>query len=135
MTPLGPWYARYVGLPFQDGGRGPDAFDCWGLLRDVYARELGVMLPSYGEISAHDLVRIAREMEAGKDDGWRDTHAPGPFDVCLMRAPRGRAAVVHVGVMIDGLCLLHTEAATGAVVVPFTHATIRGRVLGYRRRV
>ena len=63
------WWARYIGLPFQDGGRGPHAFDCWGLVRDVYARELAVALPSYGEISARDLVRVAHAMHGGREDG------------------------------------------------------------------
>lgn len=129
------WWHRYIGLPFQDGGRGPHVFDCWGLVRDVYARELGVVLPSYGEISAHDLVRVAREMSAGQDDGWWLIGTPAPFDVCLMRAPRGRAAVVHVGVMVDGRRVLHIEAATAAVVVPVTHFSVAGRVMGYRRRM
>lgn len=127
------WWARYVGVPFVDGGRGPDGYDCWGLVREVYARELGIMLPSYGEISAHDLAQIAREMRTRADDGWRAPPAPAPFDVCLMRGPSGRAAVVHVGVMVDADRVLHVEAATAAVVVPVRHYSIAGRILGYRR--
>ena len=46
-----PWWERYIGLPFGDG---PGEVTCWGLLRRVYAEQLGIDLPSYGEIAASD---------------------------------------------------------------------------------
>lgn len=129
-----PWWGDLVGLPFRDGGRGPDAYDCWGLVRHVYCRQLGIDLPDYGEISAKDLVRVAREMRRGADDGWRVPPVPRAYDVCLMRGGRGGAAVLHVGVMVDDRRLLHVEAATGSVVVPVVHFSVAGRIVGYRRR-
>ena len=127
------WWAHYIGRPFEDGARGPEAYDCWGLVRAVYAEQLGIELPSYGEISARDLGRIARTIAARSDDGWRIVGSPFDFDVALMRAAGRTRAVVHVGVMIDGTRMLHTEAATGAVVVPLTHVSVAGRITGFRR--
>ena len=124
------WWSRYVGLPF---GEGRGQVTCWGLVRAVYADRLGVDLPSYGEISARDLVRVARAMEQGKDDGWRVPAAPDALDVCLMRAPRGGALVCHVGVMVDAARVLHVEAASAAVVVPRGHFSIAHRIMGFRR--
>lgn len=38
------WAAKYVGLPWESGARGPLAYDCWGLVwaiqREVFGREL-----------------------------------------------------------------------------------------------
>ncbi|WP_164681912.1 C40 family peptidase [Fuscovulum blasticum] len=129
-----PWWEAYVGLPFVDGGRGPDAYDCWGLVRQVYADLLGIDLPSYGEISAMDLIRIARTMRAGADDGWRVPAIPDELDVVLMRGTGGRSSVVHVGVMVSQTRLLHIEAGSGAVVVPVSHWSVAGRIIGWRRR-
>lgn len=130
------WWAKYVGLPFQDGGRGPAAYDCWGLLRAVYADCLGVDLPCYGEISAHDLARIARTMGDGQAaECWHPVAVPLAFDGVLMRAAGGTRAVVHVGVAVDSRRLLHVEAATAAVVVPMTHVSVAGRIIGFRRYV
>ncbi len=129
------WWARYIGLPFQDGGRGPDRVDCWGLVRLVLAEERGIVLPSYGEISAADLVRVARAMDAGKDDGWRVPAVPQAFDVCLMRGPRGGRAVVHVGLMTDTSHMIHVEQATATVRVPVSHFSVAGRIIGFRRRM
>ena len=126
------WWGRYVGLPF---GEGAGEVTCWSLVRMVYRDRLGLELPAYGEISARDLVRIARTMEAHKDDGWRAVDVPAEHDVCLMRAPRGGSVVAHVGVMIDARRMLHVEEASAAVVVPVTHPGIAGRVLGFRRWV
>lgn len=126
------WAAQYVGLPFGDGA---GEVTCWGLVRRVYADHLSVDLPAYGEISARDLLRVARAMNAGKDDGWRSVAPPQAFDVCLMRSPQGGASVVHVGVMVDANRVLHVEAATAAVIVPVSHFSVAGRILGFRRRI
>lgn len=42
------WVAPYIGKPFRDRGRGPDAYDCYGLVRAVLADQYAVRdLPSY----------------------------------------------------------------------------------------
>ena len=123
------WWAQYVGIPFGDG---PGELHCWGLVRAVYLDRLGVDLPAYGEISAHDLLRAARAMAAGKDDGWREVTDIQALDVCLMGSVR---LVVHVGVMIDSRRLLHVQEASAAVVVPVTHISVAGRIMGYRRLI
>lgn len=128
------WWAGYVGMPFAEDREEGGGVTCWGLVRRIYAEQLAVDLPRYGEISARDLLRVARAMDAAKNDGWNAVQAVQAYDVCLMRGPRGGAAVVHVGVMIDAQRLLHVEAATAAVVVPVTHFSVAGRILGYRRR-
>lgn len=123
--------APYIGLPF---GEGPGQVTCWSLVRRVYADQFGVDLPAYGEISARDLVRVAREMTAGAArECWIEPATAQPGDVVLMRSARGGRAVCHVGVMADAHRVLHAEEATGAVVVPVDHFTIRGRIIGYRR--
>lgn len=130
------WWARYIGVPFRDGGRGPDAYDCWGLVRAAYADRLGVELPDHGEISARDLVRVARAMNGGQAaEPWVAVEVPEEMDVCLMVSGRGGAAVVHVGVMTGPAHLLHIEAASAAVVVPLRHHSVAGRIRGYRRFV
>ena len=39
--------ADIVGKPYKIGGRGPNAFDCWGLVRYVYKELLNIELPVY----------------------------------------------------------------------------------------
>jgi cell wall-associated NlpC family hydrolase len=125
------WWTSYIGLPF---GEGPGEVTCWSLIRAIYARHLEVDLPGYGDISARDLMRVARQMETGKDgERWCEPSRPGVFDVVLMRSARGGRAVCHVGLIADVARVLHAEEATGTVIVPIDHFTIRGRIAGYRR--
>jgi cell wall-associated NlpC family hydrolase len=129
------WAGHYVGKPFRDGGRGPDAYDCWGLVRAVYRDVLGIDLPAYGEISAADLLRVRREIAAGSvSEPWHPVPVPRALDVCVMRLPTGRGHG-HVGVMVDAGTVLHAEGRCGVAMEPVSAATIRGRVMGYWRHV
>ena len=118
------WWHPYIGLPYERA-------HCWELVRRVYADQLGLDLPAYGEIDAANLVAVARGMaEAEAADCWHPVDRPQAFDVALMR---GRSRVWHVGVMVDDRRVLHTERATGAVLVGVQDTAMRGRVTGYRR--
>lgn len=129
------WWGAYVGLPFVDGGRDRAGCDCWGLVRLVYRDCLGIDLPSYGEISARDLIRVARAMGDGQAAPcWAAVEAvPVPYDVVLMRARGASRSVAHVGVAVDAARVLHTEAGRGAAVVPLSHISVAGRIVGLRR--
>lgn len=109
------WATPYVGIPFVDGGRDASGCDCWGLVHLVYRDVLGIDLPAYGEISAHDVARVTeRIQEDSAGAPWLPvTGAPRPFDVLVMRGKP-----LHVGVMVDALHVLHVEAATASVIVP-----------------
>ena len=93
-------------------------------------RSPGIVLPVYGEISARDLLAVARGIRDGQER-WRPVERPQSFDVALLRSGRS-AAVVHVGVMVDAERLLHVEASA-AVIVPIRHFTVASRIAGYRR--
>jgi len=126
-------------LRFLDGGRDFPAVDCWGLARLVLAREAGIDVPSYGDISARDLMRIAHEMDGAQAERpWLAvSDAPRVFDVVTMRAnptARGpRRAVVHVGIMTGPDRLMHIEEGSGVHHVPLHHHTVRPRITGFRR--
>lgn len=55
---------RYLACEYVDGGRGPDQWDCWGLVRQVRHAELGKpLLPEYGSLrntSPKDFTRAYR---------------------------------------------------------------------------
>ena len=127
------WVAQYIGKPFRDGGRGPDAYDCWGCVVAIYRDHLDIVLPDYGEISAADLLRVRRQIGADAAlEPWRKMTSPREFDVCVMRLPSGRSHG-HVGVMTDERHVLHAEAGSGVAVEPVDGPTIRGRIMGFWR--
>lgn len=128
------WWDKWVGLPFRPDARGPREFDCWGLVRAVYAEERQIELPSYGEISARNLLAVARAMQAacGGSDRWLKVADPAAFDVAGMRLP-GSSRVGHVGVMISSTAFLHVEQASASVVVDRHHFSVASRVAGFWR--
>lgn len=45
------WINQYISVNYVDGARGPDDFDCWGLVRHVRHAHCGkALLPSWGHI-------------------------------------------------------------------------------------
>ena len=125
------WWAKYVGIPFLDGGRDMAGLDCWGLVRLIYAQELDIDLPDYGEVSAKDLLRVARSLDAGSER-WLSVDDPVEFDLVAMRL-YDRAWVGHVGVMLGARTMIHTEDRIAVSVVPVDHFTVRDRISSYRR--
>jgi len=104
MIQRGPhWAFELIGKPWAPDARGPDAFDCVGLVAWCMRARLGVDMPSLAEVA--DGVKWHRV-----DGPWREN------DVVLMQGAEGR----HIGYVVDAgrLGVLHAEG----------HLTARGPV-------
>lgn len=102
-----------IGLPFSDGGRGPDSYDCWGLVREVYHR-YGVTLPDY-PISAVDAVKIGQQMARDAPD-WVEVHDPLPVPCLVVIQLSCGSWANHVGVHIGNNQFIHAYRTTGVVI-------------------
>jgi len=128
-----PWFEKYVGLPFIDGGRDLTGVDCWGLVRLILRSEKNIDTPSYGEISAEDLMGIAGMVaQACRVEPWIEIHpkARSAFDVVVMRRAR---EPVHLGILAEQSRLLHIERKTDSVLIPIDHRSVEQRIIGYFR--
>lgn len=86
----------YLACRHAFGGRGPTAFDCWGLVRDVRARVFGwAWLPSYGAIGENDTRGLTAACLAERERFRSGPPLPGSIATCW----RGRLCV-HVGVVV-----------------------------------
>lgn len=113
-----------VGSPFEWGGRGPVAYDCWGLVAEVL-RLAGLPVP--GNWEAEDGAAASRIMTAQiASPSWSLVYgAPEPFDVAAMSTHK---AIHHVGI-VTPFGILTTTKELGAV-----HDTeSRLRQQGYQR--
>ncbi len=98
-----------IGLPFERGARGPDAYDCWGLVLEL-RRQLGLPVPhdyATGELTrdqAHALFAA---------ESWNGWH----------RVPISEGAIVlasctaHAGVLLAGR-IVHAQRTAGVVSWP-----------------
>ena len=48
------WAEDLIGRPWVAGGRGPDAFDCWGLVRWCWRKQFSIEVPEI-PVDAADL--------------------------------------------------------------------------------
>ena len=103
------WANRYVGVPFVAKGCTPDGWDCWGLMRYVYAAHLGIALPDFsGDYEdPHDSRRVAALFDFGiAEHHWLEISETDarPGDGVLLRVV---GHVCHVGVIVNGNRMLH----------------------------
>lgn len=126
------FWGPLIGKPFEYNARGPEAFDCWGLVHFVYKNTLGIDLPTYGEVDAADVAAVARRMRSPNLMGpWLARRGEAEvFDVVTIAAP-GSHVVSHVGLMIDGTDVLHAWRDTNVCVMPIDHMFFTGRICGF----
>lgn len=118
--------AALIGRPYAPGARGPDAFDCWGLVVHVLASGFAVAAPDVARTDCG--LRAARRLfdEHAGNAGWLPTPVPSPGAVALM-GTAGRPA--HAGIAIaDGarLGVLHALEREGVVFDALTKLPARG---------
>ncbi len=106
---------RLIGLPYAQGARGPDRFDCWGLFRFVARQELGIDLPDVfcdGTLAAR--VRAFASLGGGAVSAV-PVDCPRELDAVYLSAHR---LPHHIGVWIEPdrrKGVLHAIAGAGVV--------------------
>jgi cell wall-associated NlpC family hydrolase len=115
-----------IGVPFVDGGRGPDGYDCWGLVCEVFRRE-GIELRDY-KLSCYDSTGAFLLFQEALSSWTRYDPPEVPAVVAIkLNFP----AVNHVGVYIGNGKFLHTRDKTGVVIERLDAPQWRHRVEGF----
>jgi cell wall-associated NlpC family hydrolase len=133
------WPSRYIGVPYAERGFDFDGCNCWGLVHLVLKTECGIETPTYGEISALDLLRSARAFRDGRDEQtWLPVMraALQPFDGVMMRSMTDSGSRVenHVGIIAptsNGLRILHIWETTEACLMKLDDQ--RAKIVGFYR--
>lgn len=122
---------EYIGLQYQDRGRGPLAFDCLGFVGHVYRRELDLVLPDFLDTyhSAEDSAGCASAINERKVD-WLQVDQPRPLDLILFKV---FGHPTHVGLYLDDDNFIHCFKGTGSCVERLRSWTWERRVLGFYR--
>ena len=110
-------FADLIGKQYKKDGRGPDAFDCYGVCIEVCKR-VGINLPEFENLlDEARLFQKVTDIKAG--------------DLVLMNTGEH-----HVGVMIDSQNLIHTSSQIGSVArIKKDHPWVQQRVTGVYRYV
>ena len=104
----------FVGLPYREGARGPDAYDCYGLVMAVFRAACGVSLPDWyqdgpGTRAASRAISAAL---AGEVSGGRAVKVAEPANLDLAIVSNTNRPD-HIGVVWDG-GVLHASKAFGS---------------------
>jgi cell wall-associated NlpC family hydrolase len=114
-------YDDLIGRPFAKAGRGPDVFDCYGLVREMYARK-GVTVPNYstGPDAAPENAQILSGMTVWKKVDER------PYVAVVFRL----LGKLHIGYLLPYGKMIHCWERSGGVCVE-RFDTWRNKVIGY----
>lgn len=129
------WAESYLGKPWRSGAVGPDAYDCHGIVRAVYADQCGMVLPAV-EANALSTLDVARAMRGYDYSDWLEIPEPSldldVVEMSLHRRPH------HVGVFLtlDGGGVLTSVEGPGVVFQPLFSLRRHGWNITnvYRRR-
>lgn len=104
---------KYLSCEYEDGGRGPVEYDCWGLVRHVRHAEFGLrLLPEYGSLRNNNPKAFTR--------AYRDESSlmeEGPARHGSVAAVLIGAVCVHVALVVecnDRLHILEINPERGA---------------------
>lgn len=101
------WATQYIGKKWVPCGRGPDEFDCWGLVWWVNRMHLGIELPEYPNIDPALHLTVAQKINEGAaQPEW--TQEATPLDGYTVALSRNRI-YHHVGIYagVDGGLVIH----------------------------
>jgi len=102
------------GKPYRSGAKGPDFFDCSGLVYYAY-KQSGIFLPLGAEDQGNACYEVA-------PDGVR------PADLVLFKIGKD----LHIGIMVTKNEFVHASKSRGVVVDHVDSAYWRRRLVGYR---
>lgn len=109
-------FSDFVGLPWQDRGRGP-GYDCWGLFRAAFEAGTAIDLPAHSDdyLSAADRTET-RRLLAGDLGDWREVSIgrEREFDGVVLAIAGG----VHVGLVVRRGLMLHMPRGKTSVIEP-----------------
>lgn len=104
-------FAQYIGKAWESGAQGPEAYDCWGLLRHIQWKHFGKDLPCIRGLSVEERRDLHRDGLAREE--WHPVSTPMHGDAALLRG--GDSPHVGVYLDIDGGGILHSLEGVGVI--------------------
>ena len=118
MKDTGPSFiSDYITKAWSSGGAGPDDFNCYGLVRDVYRTQWDIDLPEF-MVEADDIRAtvgtIADELKKAR---WEELDGPEHGALTLFSY---RVVPTHVGIWLDydGGVVLHSSKQLNITCTP-----------------
>jgi cell wall-associated NlpC family hydrolase len=114
---------------YQEGGRGPDAFDCFGLFAEL-CRRRGLYIPN--QPSPESLSAREAEIYDVAENEWIRLQHPEEGCAVLLRIG---GWVSHIGMVLEGGRFIHASKHTGITVARLDDVQWIERNAGFYRHV
>lgn len=114
------WTDDWIGIPYQELGRGPDGYDCLGLFLTLQRIRHGRHI--FDPMCLASVAARQKLAQAAKSD-WTPVSVASEGDALLFEV---RGMPLHVGYALDGRLMLHTSKDTGEVVIEDYRAPVWG---------
>lgn len=137
--PMGPppgWCLPFIGLTYEEGARGPDAYDCWGIMLLVLREQFGITLPRYEGVHWGPGSKADRDRTASVISTERmlwEAVEPGkeqPGDCIVLNIA---ARPLHVGVVAAPGWMIHGTEGSNSALERYDGMMWRNRVDGFYR--
>tara|TARA_R110000737_G_scaffold344195_1_gene371077 strand:- start:350 stop:757 length:408 start_codon:yes stop_codon:yes gene_type:complete len=127
------WATDFLGKSWEAGARGPETFDCFGLLSEVYRIYFCEILPVY-PFNPQDVVGISRTiLTESRGNDWTAVNKPQEFDAVGMGK---KNSIHHVGIWTnaDGGKIVHASDGKSVMIQSIAELTRLGfgRIEFYR---
>ncbi len=113
---------QYIGRKWVAFGRGPKAYDCWGLVMEILAVHYGIIIGDTVVDGSNTRARVRAFLNARETQmaDWLEVQYPGDGDVVLMSNKHD--VPTHCGIYLSAMGggILHCEEGVGVI---FTKAT------------
>lgn len=115
------WAAQYINLPHRKCGKGPDAFDCLGLVQHVARLHYPKVYAPFPKVEPDNMLEAVRLLNRDRSE-WRQCV---PKDGAIVLMARNRF-YTHIGIAIrDGVRVLILHAIDGAAVAAQSAPQVR----------
>ncbi|MEW5730016.1 MAG: NlpC/P60 family protein [Pseudomonadota bacterium] len=114
MTTAMHWSSRYIGLPWESGADGPDAYNCWNFVRMIQRVHYGRDVPPI-PVDEADMLACVRAFDRHPERRrWPLVQHPAEGDMVLLTQ---HSRPSHIGVWLDANRggALHCQIPDGVV--------------------
>lgn len=126
-----PNFSKYMTAKFHSGSRGPDKYDCWGLVLAAF-QEYGVFLPDY-KLNCFDSGLINTTIDSCRGE-WERIDLPVAPCLVVMRTDENAPGWCnHLGTFIGDGYFVHIGRGTGVLKTKTTDFYWMPRIEGFYR--
>lgn len=110
---------------YEEGGRGPEAYDCFGLFAEL-CRRRGLAIPDHP--SPADLSRREAEIMSAASADWIRLDAPEAGCAVVLRIGPWMS---HIGMVLAGGKFIHASKCSGVTVAKLDDVRWAKRIAGF----